>query len=550
MKYFLSLLILFSSLLVSAQTNYLFLVSFKDKSTTEYSLSNPTSFLSQKAIERRTKIGIGIDSLDLPVSSACIDSVLNRGFSLKCKVKWFNSIVISTLDSSSVSQLLTMNLVKSVQFVGYITSQKNNSEKKSKESVSNNKSSLMDYGDAYTQINMLGGDLMHDLGYKGEGVLIAVLDAGFLNANNVEQLSHLFENNRVKGTWNFVDNTSNVYQVYSGSHGTNVLSIISGYSPGNIIGAAPNADFLLLRTENGDSEYIVEEYNWAAGAAYADSAGADVINSSLGYTTFQDTSMDHSYSDMNGKVAPSSIAATIAARKGIIVCNSAGNDGSKSWRYIGAPADADSILTVGAVDSERNYASFSSIGKSFDGRVKPDVTAMGKLTTTVTPYGDVIKGNGTSFSSPLIAGLSACLVQSHPTLTNFQIMDAIKKSASQFSAPDEKYGYGIPNFNFANLLLNNIIIEKQNSTNLVNVFPNPFDDKLNVLYFSADTQMIIIELVDSKGVMVYSETKNIKQNSYNYWSLTSLNNCQSGVYFLKIIEENERVVTTKLVKGF
>ncbi len=533
-----------------SQTKYLFLVSFKDKSATEYSLSVPSDYLSAKALARRAKGNIGIDSLDLPIPQVCIDSVANRGFEIKCKVKWFNSVVVSTPDSSGIDALYNITFVKNIKFVGYNINGKSIAESKGLKTKNNSVSNQeFDYGDSYTQINMLGGDLLHDIGLKGDGITIAVLDAGFNNANIIPQLSHLFDSNKIKATWNFVDNTSEVYQVASGSHGTNVLSIIAATASGKIIGASPNANFLLLRTEDGSTEYIVEEYNWTAGAAFADSAGADVINSSLGYTVFNDSNMNHKYSDMNGKTAPSSIAATIAARKGILVCNSAGNEGGKVWRYVGAPADADSILTVGAVDASKMYASFSSIGPSYDKRLKPDVTAMGRSTITVTPGGDVTSGSGTSFSSPLIAGFSACLIQSHPEATNFEVMDAIKKSASQYSNPDSLYGYGIPNFNFANLILSNIIIDKQNTTNLVNVYPNPFNDKIDIIYFSLDTQSLKIELFDNKGALVFSENKSIKQNSYNYWSLRNVEKCLAGVYFLKITEGNKNVITRKLIKN-
>lgn len=270
------------------------------------------------------------------------------------------------------------------------------------------------YGQATGQTQMIAMDALHNLGYAGEGMLIALLDGGFLDANIMPSLDSVFSNNQVLATWDFVSNDANVYD--DNWHGASVFSCIAANVPGEMVGTAPHAQFLLLRSEDVSSEYIIEEYNYAAAAEFADSAGADVIHSSLGYTKFDDASQDHTYADMNGNTAPATIAADLAAKKGIIVTSSAGNEGNSQWNYISVPADGDSVLAVGAVDQQAMYSSFSSNGPSADGRVKPDVAAVGGSTFLFMPFNpSVVQASGTSFSGPIIAGAAACLWQSWPT---------------------------------------------------------------------------------------------------------------------------------------
>ena len=259
---------------------------------------------------------------------------------------------------------------------------------------------------------MLKGDILHNRDLKGKGKLIAILDAGFSRVDEMIAFEELFAENRILGTKDFVQRNNNVFDEHT--HGMMVLSTMGAENKGQIIGTSPEASFWLLRTEDVDSENLIEEYNWLCAAEFADSVGADIINSSLGYTTFDDAGQNHTYTDMDGRTAPVSIAATIAAQKGMIVVNSAGNSGSGSWHFIGAPADADSILSVGAVDENADFAWFSSYGPSFDGRVKPTVVAQGRNTIVATSNNGTLTGNGTSFSSPIVAGLSACLWEAHP----------------------------------------------------------------------------------------------------------------------------------------
>ncbi len=412
--------------------------------------------------------------------------------------------------------------------------------------VENYRTTSLNYGLSLNQVSMLNGDLMHDNGYIGTGKIIAVIDAGFVNVDVMDAFDSLFINNRILGTWDFVDNEADVYD--DDTHGTMVLSAIGGNLPGELIGTAPGASYLLLRSENAPAEAIIEEYNWASAAEFADSAGADIINSSLGYTVFDDPSQNHSYSDLDGNTTPVTRAADIAASKGLVVCNSAGNEGNGPWFHISAPADADSILAVGAVDAMSVYVQFSGKGPSFDGNIKPNVAAQGSQTIVADPWNGVgvFPANGTSFSSPLMAGMVACLWQCHPTATNMQIINAIQASGSQASNPDSLLGYGIPDFPMACLILSGLNPGiASNGDNLI-LNANPFGEELNFTFYTNTRQMIKITLVDLLGQVIYSNTAEVLGLSRNAISIPA--NFAKGVYVLEI-ESESNVISKKVVKG-
>jgi len=275
-------------------------------------------------------------------------------------------------------------------------------------------------------------------------MFIAVIDGGFYNVKELSAFDSLRTSGRLRGFKNFTPDVKN--PLGDNSHGTNVLSIMAAYLPGQLIGSAPDADYLLLRSEEIGHEYIVEEDNWLSAVEYADSIGVDIISCSLGYTTFDDSSQNHHHSKLDGRTVRTSQAATMAAARGMIVCMSAGNEGNSKWKYIAIPADADSIITVGAVYPNGNYAEFSSVGPTADNRVKPDVMAIGARTFYQNSMGNIVTGNGTSYSTPLIAGLVACLWQANPDKNNMEIIEMVKRSASHFDNPNSTYGYGIPDF--------------------------------------------------------------------------------------------------------
>jgi serine protease AprX len=434
-------------------------VRFTDRDNSPYSIQNPEQFLTQKAIDRRTAHGIAIEENDLPVNPSYIQAVANTGAVILTVSKWMNSVTVQTSDPSVVT------VINQLPFVLSISKGNLNPLPPGKESIkpffdnetygellkdSNGdgiKSGLTyNYGNAFNQISMLNGIALHDSGYDGAGMSIAVLDAGFLNTNTLSAFTYLWSNNKILGYKDFV-NPQNPNIFGSHSHGTSVLSTMGANLPGQMVGTAPQADYWLLRSEDAPTEYLIEELNWVSAAEFADSVGADIINSSLGYTTFDDPSQDHTYQDMDGNTTPITIAADMAVSKGMIVVNSAGNSGNSSWYYIGAPADGDSVFSIGAVNASGNYVSFSSKGPTYDGRTKPDVVAQGSGTTVINAFtGNVSTGSGTSFSSPITAGMVACLWQAHPNRRNTEVVEAIRQSGSQAASPDQFMGFGIPDY--------------------------------------------------------------------------------------------------------
>jgi serine protease AprX len=337
---------------------------------------------------------------------------------------------------------------------------------------------------------------------------------------------------RILGNWDFVNNGPVTFD--GNPHGAQVLSILAGNLPARMVGSAPEASYYLLVTEDVSSEYLVEEDNWVAGAEFADSVGADLINSSLGYSLFTDPSMNHTYADMDGNTTRITIAADIACSKGMLVVSSAANEGNTDWHYITAPADADSILTVGAVDSLGNYAYFSSTGPTSDGRIKPNVSGQGYETALVGTNGSVIRGNGTSFSSPLLCGFTACLWQANRDRSPMEIIRAIESSASQANKPDSLLGYGIPDFGKALFLVQGIDPVRLDQESLFRVYPNPFVNELAVDFYSPDRQIITVDLLGADGQLLYSKQSEVGYTSINRIETGDYQNLPAGVYFLRI----------------
>ncbi len=542
MKNILLVVFSFVVLIGFSQKPGIYWIKFTDKANSVYSISNPSQYLSQRAIDRRTRQNILINSMDIPVNKTYIDSLINSNFDVFDKSKWFNGVLATVTDSTIIPSLNGISFVQSYKYVRPLIAKNTKSKKEDLGTLSD----YYNYGMGTDQILMLNGNYLHNLGFRGDGMLIALLDVGWIGTNTSPIFDSIYNNNRIIATRDFVtgkdDNT--VYE--SGSHGTSVLSTIGVIANGSLVGTAPHASFALLKSEDAAGEYIFEEYTWACAAEYADSIGADIISSSLGYTTFDDTTQNHTWSDINGKTSVASIAATIAARKGILVCISAGNSGSQPWHKIGIPADADSILAVGAVDTLQQPASFTSVGPSADGRVKPDVAAMGAGTAVVDAGGNVVNGNGTSFSCPIIAGMSACLWQAFPNANNMQIREAIIKSASKYYNPDTLIGYGIPNFSATYFILNGIADNKINNEQITNVYPSPFSSQLNVEFISGNSNNVIVEIIDLLGKTIYKTNANVIPNDYNIITINNVNDLNNGMYFIKIqtkLNTYKRLVT-------
>jgi serine protease AprX len=533
-----------------------FRVTFTDKNNSPYSISDPSQYLSAKALERRNRQGISIQPNDLPVNSWYVDSVRNTGALVYTVSKWFNCVTIKTTDAVVLTKILSLPFVAGIDTLAEQTAKKVEKGKKKKDKAAGSQSisgidadfysqvqeqlgqtavttaNKFDYGQAFTQAHMLGTDSLHSLGFRGENITIAVLDAGFNKVDSISTFDSLWMNNQILGTKDFVEPGGNVF--IRSDHGMSVLSIMGGNIPGKIIGTAPKAHYWLLRTEDAVTEYPVEEDNWVCGAEFADSVGADIINSSLGYTVFYNPKWNHTYQDMNGHTCRSTNGADLAASKGILVCNSAGNSGNGQWHYIGAPADADNIITVGAVDAQGNLADFSSRGPSSDGRIKPTVCAMGAGTFVSSITGSVTSGSGTSYSSPVMAGSVACLWQSHKDLSNMKIIQAVIASANRYNAPDSGYGYGIPNLIVANLILNGLKIDNFDEDNVINVFPNPIVDYLNLVFYSSDTSAIDVQMFDLSGRLVFSKEKITRTPGCNSIPIIGLGDLSKGYYMLKV----------------
>lgn len=440
-----------------------YIIKLKDKAFSGYSLANPQLFLTSRAIQRREKYGIPVDSTDLPVTERYLDSIRMAGaVTILNYSKWLNQVAIKTTDAAALAKINAFPFVAGSTAIASFTNGAIQPVNKYLEIPENQvltgdapESSLTDqydYGFSHGQVAIHNGQFLHNLGFMGQGMQIAVLDAGFYHYQNLPTFDSIRINNQILGTWDFVKNEESVNEDHQ--HGMQCLSTIAANMPGMFVGTAPKASFYLYRTEDANSEYPIEEQNWAVGAERADSLGVDVYSVSLGYTTFDDPALNYTYNNMDGNTTMIAKAADLAAKKGILVVVAAGNEGTSSWHYLSTPSDADSVLAVGAVDSLGNIAGFSSYGPSSDNRIKPNVASVGLMTAVAnTSTGMPVFGSGTSFACPNMAGLSTCLWQAFPEVNNMSIIDALQQSASRFSNPDNRVGYGIPDVKKAFVLL-------------------------------------------------------------------------------------------------
>jgi len=537
------------SIITDAQLN-IYVVKFKDKNNSPYSINRPTEFLTQKSLDRRLHQHISLTTEDLPVNPSYKAVISSKGIKIRLDLKWFNTIVVQTT-ADNATYLQGLNFVESVESLGPIPSLFQATVKPFFKSESTDNLNLKaaqntgDYGPATAQIEQVNGHLLHNMGLKGQGMTIAILDAGFRNLYTLAVFDSLRLKGRLKGVYDFTY-MPNFLNALDETHGTEVLSIMAGWLNNVQIGTAPNANYYLLRTEDNFSESPVEEYNWAAGAAYADSVGADIISSSLGYNNFDAAYSGHNYtySNLNGHTTFVTRAAAKAANKGILIVNAAGNEGSNSWQHIIAPADADTLLAIGAVSTLGVAASFTSLGPSFDSRVKPDIAACGLGITIANPNGNtLITGNGTSFATPLVAGLCACLWQGNPGATNQDIINALRFTASQSISPDNVLGYGIASFYKAYTLLK----KQQNSTGknkpVYMISANPFPDRLELIITSPSPSVWMVDVYTVQGKLV-ERYANVASNR----PLLIGNKIKSGIYILRIIS-GKQIAIEKIIKN-
>ena len=421
------------------EERYCFRVYLNDKGDSGYSLDNPENFLSQAAIDRRLREGKFTDESDLPIAASTIDLLVSVGGEPVVQSKWFSTVVVASDDSTIVDRLKELPVVDSVQWVWKgVKYELRPEDRETSLLTPNDEPMKTHYGYAQNQIEMLNGIRLHEEGYRGKGVHVAVIDAGFMNVDRISA----FQSLDIVGTHNVVCPGQSVFD--SDEHGTKVLSCMAANLSGLIVGTAPEASYWLIKSEDGRSEYPIEEDYWIAAVEFADSVGVKVITSSLGYFHYDCEELSYDPSMLDGKTALITRAADMAAEKGILLFISAGNEGSGQWRKITFPSDAKNVLTVGAITDEKVKSSFSSVGFTEDARVKPDVVALGTATTVIDSSGNIRFSNGTSFSTPVLAGLGICLWQALPWLNNLQVIELIQQFSSQYKRPDIELGYGIP----------------------------------------------------------------------------------------------------------
>lgn len=503
-------------------------IYFKDKGDiTEYDFElESNKNLSPKSIERRANKNkpISYDFTDLPIESSYIKELQQNGVKIKNRSKWFNAV--SVLKSSiDITQLKQLPFVKKIETVRSFNFEMNPVI----EEINNYKLTNSDYGASFNQNEMLGIPTVHEKGYTSNGIRIAVFDTGFKTTHQALQSLNVIASR------DFIDGDDDVTGYPGETHGAQVLGVIAGYSNGNLIGPAYNAEYILAKTDDYYEETHMDEDNWVAAAEWADSLGADIITSSVGYNIFDPGEGDYTYEDMDGNTTLVTKAADLAVKKGIAVFSTAGNEGNNSWHYIIAPADGDSVIAVGSVNSSGVINSYSSRGPTFDGRIKPDLVAQGSAVHTVSFSNDInyTLVSGTSFSTPLVAGAGALVLSAMPILLPMQLYEKLITSASHASNPDTVVGYGIPDI--AAILVNNT--SAQDSP--IRISPNPFHDfvKIELINTSPNT----IAIYNYLGQKI----KEFKKNDLSFtWYGESDENklIASGVYFVVLKQNNSQYV--------
>lgn len=543
---------------------YAFRVTFKDKNGT-LTFADSLQFLSPTALQRRSKQGIALDSTDLPLVQHYIDTAMTTANAVKLhnKSKWFNQIVLITFDSSKVSNLLALPMVQSVKLVaryanGIFKTEEISARSRAKfpevtyDQNKKTRGSSAFYGQAFQQIDMLQGDCLHDAGFRGQGMKIGVIDVNFRRTDSCRAYDTLLMQNRVKDVYNFVKDTPFVYSMAIGSdHGMNVLGCMAAKWDSNYVGTAPAADFYLYISEDLGSEFPIEEDNWLSAAERCDSIGIDIVNSSLGYNTFDAPfgSSSYTYGNMDGKTSLIVKAASKLVSKGVFVVNAQGNEGASPWHYMLTPADGDSVYSVGSVDGSLAWAN-SGYGPNALGVVKPDGCAMGKATALIGGNCLVGAANGSSFASPVMCGAIACLWQASPNLTNWELRQLVIMVSSKYanivngtdSSTINTLGYGIPNLcNAYNILLGTSDITNIEYT--FAVYPNPTANSFDVRSFDSRISDFSYLLYDLNGKIVY-KSQQIYQTGFHCDALDEL---PSGTYILQITTRN-KTYSTKIVK--
>ena len=498
-------------------------IYFKDKTGNGYQTDQPAQFLSDRSVNRRAMQGLAVDQTDLPVNPAYLQEIRDMGVEIAYVSRWLNGIAMIHMDEANFHEVLDKPFTDTLSWIAG-TDQLYFPQKsgEARFDLPLDPAPGFDYGVAREQVEMVNTDQLHKLGYTGKGVWIGVLDAGFYNVDSLPSFTTLIEEGRILETRNYVNEIPLFRQ--SSTHGMYVLSIMAGLWDGNMVGTAPQASYLLCMTENPDQETRIEEIAWIEAAEYADSLGVDVINTSLGYSDFDGEMFDYSYQDMDGLSSYISRAASLLASRGMILCSSAGNEGNDEWFYITAPADATDIFTVGAVDSLGHIANFSSRGPTFDARIKPDVTTMGKATGIQYRNGGLARGDGTSFSSPVMAGSVASLWQAFPELPAREMIYMVRQSGDRHMNPDATYGFGIPDILRSYHAITRIPIRF--APGEMEIWPNPARERVMIKIPETGEQEV--RLFDLSGRMAYALQMELPGEMELPETLTS------GIYIIEI----------------
>lgn len=509
-----------------------------DKPNVSVALENPISILTQKAIDRKQNHNIAIDERDVPVNETYISDLKSQtGITVLAKSKWFNAIHVRGTEED-INALSNLNYVETIDFAN------NSLDSASRSASSLNKTEIEDetilftYGDTQNQVEMINADNLHLYDFTGEGITIAVMDAGFPNVNTMQAFQRLRDNNDLLDGYDFVDRTSNVYDFIGNNHGTKVLSTMAAFIQDQFVGTAPDAAYYVFRTEEVGSENPVEESYWVEAAERADSLGVDMINTSLGYRVFDNPNYNYTPADMNGEVAFITKGASIAVEKGILVVVSAGNAGATDWKTVGAPADSPNVLSIGGVDENGDYVAFSSQGNVAQvGYQKPDVVARAGNAYVINQNNDIVQNNGTSFSSPILCGGIASLWQAIPNASPTEVMDFVRQSASQFNNPDEFLGYGIPDLDVARTIA---ITTEEDQIEDYSFYPNPVNSELNIR-IPQSTNLVEFLIYNQLGQNVLS---GLTEDGFQTLNVSELS---TGIYLLKLASSSNSQ-TFKFIK--
>lgn len=537
------------------------IIRLKNKSGTPFSLNNPSAYLSARAIDRRLRYKIGIDSTDLPITPRYLDSIrLVPNVVILNSSKWLNQVLIQTTDAAALARINSFPFVLGSAPIASRTAPITPQGDKFAGRIDpvdpaygiagRTTADFFNYGNSYAQVHIHEGEYLHNEGFRGQGMQIAVFDAGFFQYQTNAIFDSIRANNQILGTWDFVAREPGVNEDHP--HGMQCLSIIAANKPGSFVGTAPAAKFWLFRTEEAATEYPVEEQNWVAAAERADSLGVDMISSSLGYSDFDDPIFTYTHAQRNGNYSIVTRGADFAAKKGIIVMNSAGNSGGAGGelKFVACPADGDSVVAVAACDRFGAIAGFSSFGPNGAGKRKPNITSVGQGTVIAGFNGLPSAGSGTSFSNPNVAGLILCLWQAFPEFSNMEIIDAVQRNSSKFANPDDRFGYGIPNFKKAYEYLQNQRDFRNISVILkddwIRVFPVPFKDAFKVALKGQRSSAANFHLYNSEGRLIYTKYVITTTGDYFIFDFNNLDLPAAGAYFLRFDDGKNRR-TVKLV---